>query len=125
MGICVNLGLAAAIWERPMAEDSEERLAGQLVEEAIAAGYVVTVDDGRQNLPIKKSSVKWEILEVMFKTGRDNLMLFQRHDNSFVGTIVLKYGANELIAGFTDNPETVRVIELAKRHHEMGLSRSL
>lgn len=108
-----------------MAEDSEERLAGQLVEEAIAAGYVVTVDDGRQNLPIKKSSVKWEILEVMFKTGRDNLMLFQRHDNSFVGTIVLKYGANELIAGFTDNPETVRVIELAKRHHEMGLSRSL
>lgn len=107
-----------------MAAESEEQLAGQLVEEAVAAGYVVTIDDGRQNLPIKKSFVKWKILETMFKTDQDTLMLFQRHDESYVGSIVLRYGADELIAGFTDNPETVRVIGLAKRHVEMAVGRS-
>lgn len=69
--------------------DIEERIAGKVIDAALAAGYSITVNDGEEDTLIR-STRKHLVLDAMFSTDWDFLKLCK--DEAQVGWIHFVYG---------------------------------
>lgn len=87
----------------------EQKIAKQIITDAIAAGYLISVDDGGE-VVIKRSRNKAEIVAAMFSTDSDTLTI-RKADGTRVGAIFLVYGNGaDVISDYTDNSEIQRLL---------------
>ena len=102
---------------------SEKLIAVKIVDDALAAGYTISVYDG-EAYPVKRSADADTILGAMASTEMDTLVF--RKDGERIGSVVLIYGnGHDLISDYTDNeameallaPATELADELASRSY--------
>jgi len=81
----------------------EKRIAKKLVEDALAAGYTVSVCDG-EDYPVKRSSNKKEIMAGVFSCDEEELVF--RKDGNLIGRVFLVYGNDgyDVICDYSDTP---------------------
>lgn len=90
----------------------EKRIVGQVVADALAAGYTIDVNDGTETT-LRKASSKRAILEAMFSTDSDIITL-RTGPGGRVGSIMFVYGnGTDVISDYTDKPEIERVLARA------------
>ena len=98
----------------------EQVIAQFVIDEAMKAGYMVSVYDGDEFV-VKKSNNKLEIFEAMMSTDSDFLHLY--HNDKHLGWIQFVYGNNgyDVIADNTTNLEDFleRTTLLADKFEEM------
>lgn len=100
----------------------ERRVVTKLVNDALAAGYTVSVSDGEE-VVVKQSNNRAEILKAMASTGED-ILVFRRADGTRVGSVLLIWNnaedGSEVIADHSDNKDTRSLVkgaeELAERY---------
>lgn len=80
---------AEAQREKIMTKEIETKIAGQLVDDIIAAGYTITVNDGEEDTLIR-SSHKPHIMEALQTTDEDYLKIMD--DMKQIGTVWLIWG---------------------------------
>ena len=86
----------------PEMDATERGIVLTILEDALQAGYKVTVCDGAENA-IENSTSKEAIFAAMFSTGADTLF-FDDQDGQQVGWIFLVYGNREcVVSDCTDN----------------------
>jgi hypothetical protein len=95
------------------ATPNDGKIVRKLVDDALAAGLVVSVNDGEE-WTVKKSRERAEILGALATTGEDHLR-FRREDGSNVGTVSLIYdNGNEgcdVISDHTANEATEALVK--------------
>lgn len=88
------------------ATPGEARAARKLVKAALAAGYMVSVNDGEE-WTVKQSTNAREIIDALCTTGEDMLRLRDPADGATIGSFWLIYGndpsGDELISDHSDN----------------------
>lgn len=86
----------------------EQQIAGQLLRDALAAGYAISVHDGEE-IAIRRSRDAAAIKEAMATTDEDVLVLFR--DGQRIGSIWLVYGnGSDLIADHTATPAITEIV---------------
>jgi hypothetical protein len=112
------------------AEALERRIAGQIIDDAIAAGYEIDVNDGGETT-LKKSTSKPDVLAAMFSTDSDILTLYTGpgsladigtvEPSRRVGSILFIWGNDcDVITDHTDKPEIAAELERAYAIADQG-----
>lgn len=94
--------------------DHEREVITAILEDCLAAGHVLSVDDGEE-LAVEKSSDQAAILAEMCQTGEDSLIIHTA-DGRRIGHVFLVYG-NEpgvVICDYADNAEIRALLERAE-----------
>jgi len=81
----------------------ERRVIGQLIDDALAAGYLISYyDDG--DWPVRMSESKEAVMAELHSTGQAQIR-FSTSDHKHVGIVLLVFGNSpwEVIADYTDN----------------------
>jgi hypothetical protein len=90
----------------------EKRIAKQVVADALAAGFTISVNDGEE-ITLTRSSDKAAIVAAMFSTDHDYLII-NRASGERIGWIMLVYGnGTDLISDYVVKPEIEAVIKRA------------
>lgn len=92
----------------------EAVVARRLVRKALEAGYKLSVSDGEE-WTVKGSTNRMQVLEALATTGADTIRV-RTADGEKIGDLYLVYQngpGDELIADYSDNPETDRLYRLA------------
>jgi hypothetical protein len=90
----------------------ELKIAKQVVTDALAAGYTVSVYDGGE-WTVKRSTNKATIVAALASTDSDNLR-FRDAAGNIVGTVVLIWGnGQDLISDYSDNAATSAILRRA------------
>jgi DNA-binding GntR family transcriptional regulator len=84
----------------------EARIVEQIVDDALKAGYTLSVDDGGDALAVKDSTSRKDVLDALMNTDEDRLIL-TREDHR--GAILLVYGNSgwDVIADYSVRLEDV------------------
>ncbi len=83
--------------------DIERKIAGQIIDRALAAGYTVSVWDGEAYC-LKRSTGKGAIMAAIGSSDGDSLLIREAGGRK-VGSIALVWGNGEdIVCDYTDNP---------------------
>jgi hypothetical protein len=103
-------------------QELERRIVTQVIDSALAAGYQLSVDDGEE-ITVKRSVNKEEILAAMFTTDEDRLHFSRPGDtnlNELSGWVYFVYGNDgyDVVNDYTTNLEEVMKLanELADKY---------
>lgn len=88
----------------PYASTIERRIATRLVDDALAAGYSISVHDGEE-WALKQSSDRATILNAMGSTDSDKLRF--RKDGEVIGTVLLIWGNEDDLISDTSESEAI------------------
>lgn len=89
--------------------EAEQRIAKKVVTDALAAGYLIDVDDGG-DVVLRQSKDEAAIVAAMFSTDADVLTV-RESDGRRVGSIYFLYGnGSEVLSDYTDKPAIAAVI---------------
>jgi hypothetical protein len=111
---------AAALRPRMKPEELERLIARQIVEDAIAAGYEIDVNDGEETT-LQYSTNRDDVLAAMFSTDCDQLTLYTGAGSLAdlgivdkrrrVGSIFLIWGnGHDVVSDYSDNLEIASVL---------------
>jgi hypothetical protein len=93
----------------PNASATESRIAARLVDDALRAGYSVSVYDG-EAWPLKRSTDRAAILDALASTDLDTLK-FRDSAGEFKAWVTLIWGNGcDLLSDWSDTPATEVVI---------------
>jgi hypothetical protein len=100
--------------------DLEKRIVRKIVQNAIAIGYTVSLNDG-EAWTVKRSVKVTEVMEAVQTTDWDFLKFRYAEGEKKgepVGTVHLVYGNDgyDVIADYTDNAEIEKILETAKAY---------
>lgn len=86
----------------------EKKIIRQLIEDAIKAGYSITVSDGEETVITQSTEIN-KIIKVMFSTDEDVLFLHRNNEAGWFGWVRLIYGNDgyDVIADYTVNLEHI------------------
>jgi hypothetical protein len=91
-------------------KDPEWALANRLIDDLLAAGFAITVNDGEQE-PVVQSKDKAAILEAMASTDEDYLHVIRsgkEKDNFVAGWVRMIYGNGvDIISDYTTNLQPI------------------
>jgi hypothetical protein len=91
-------------------QDIEQTITKRIIAKALAAGYVVSVNDGEEWV-INKSSDEPAIVAALFSTDMD-VLRFHRPSGERIGSVCLIYGNGEdAVSDHTDNAKTTALVE--------------
>lgn len=104
------------------ASSQERMIAKRLVDDILAAGHVISVNDG-EAFPVKRSADRTTILDALASTGSDTLVI-RDTSGERVGFVLLIWGnGTDLISDCSDNPATLALCKGAESVQEMLASR--
>ena len=97
-----------------------ERNARKIVFAALNAGFSVGVNDGEETV-LKSSTNVSEIMQALFSTDEDYLLIYEKNDKNHFGWVYLVYGngIDDLASDYTTNLEALfmqSVNEWADKH---------
>jgi hypothetical protein len=91
-----------------MRQEVERKIASALIQEALDAGYHISVNNGGDKDEIQPSTKKDVILNAMFATDEEHL-LFYNEEGKKVGWVWFVYGNDgyDVISDYTTNLEHI------------------
>jgi hypothetical protein len=93
------------------ASPHEDAIVKRLVKDTLAAGYVISVNDGEE-FTVKRSADETEILTALHTTDEDYLHIRKPGEKSRVGWVRLIWGNDaDVISDYTDNPRIISLLE--------------
>jgi hypothetical protein len=94
----------------------ERRIVGMIIQDAIAQGYTVKIDNGEETITAKDLA---DLMAEIMATDEEALRFFNSL-GVYVGSVFLVYGNDgfDCIADHTDNKETRSIIRRAEAYAE-------
>lgn len=99
----------------------EKRIARTIVEDALAAGFSLNVHNGGDVHELKAPTTdKKTILNIMFKTDEEHLLVYNSSNGQRIGWVYFVYGNDgwDVVSDYTTNLEPImkRADKIADQH---------